>query len=128
MNSLLAAFFAQIVIVTYREYAGSGVSGGGINVPNQAPLNLPLPADYTAPVLIYGGLSLIPGQGQRLAGMIGWGLVVATLLNLWDPATGGVRGPGYLTAAQKAAVKNDTSGQSTTSSGNPLPPTRVSGN
>ncbi len=83
--SLLAAFFAQVAIITYRTYRGasSGVAGGGIAVPTQAPMNLPLPASYTAPIFVYGVLALVPGEGQRVAGMVGWGFVVATLLNLW---------------------------------------------
>lgn len=93
MTGLLSAFFAQIVIISYREYAGSGVAGGGINKPAQAPIGAPLPSAYTAPIIVYGALALVPGQGQRIAGMIGWGFVVATLLNLWDPS-GKVNAPG----------------------------------
>lgn len=88
--NLLGAFLAQVVIVTYRSYAGGGVAGGGIQVPGQAPLNLPLPSNYTAPIVVYGLLGLVPGQAQHVAGLIGWGLVVATFLNLWDP-TGHVK-------------------------------------
>mgnify|MGYP001545292766 CR=1 FL=1 len=86
MTSLLGAFLAQIVIISYREYAGSGVAGGGINKPAQAPISAPLPSAYAAPIIVYGALALVPGQGQRVAGAIGWGFVVATLLNLWNPA------------------------------------------
>ena len=91
-GSLMTAFFAQTVIVTYRSYAGSGVKGGGINVPAQAPIGLPLPSTYTAPVIAYGALALLPPAAQPVAGMIGWGLVVATLLNLWDTAGNVVSG------------------------------------
>jgi hypothetical protein len=91
MSSLLTAFFAEVALISYRQYAGSGVSGGGIQVPQQAPLNLPLPSAYTAPIIFYGALALVPGQGQHIAGMIGWGIVIATLLNLWDPS-GNVKG------------------------------------
>jgi len=87
MTGLLSAFLAEVVIVTYRAYSKSGVAGGGISTPDQAPLNLPLPSYYTAPILAYGALALIPASGQQFASMVGWGLVVATLLNLWDPAT-----------------------------------------
>ena len=85
-GSLLAAFMTEVALVTYRNYAGSGVAGGGVQVPGQAPLNLPLPADYTAPVVAYGVLAVFPPSASTVAGAIGWGLVVATLLNLWDPA------------------------------------------
>ncbi|HVH77977.1 MAG TPA: hypothetical protein VM782_01185 [Stellaceae bacterium] len=80
--SLLAAFFVETVLITYRQ-----MRGGGIQVPAQAPLSLPLPSSYTAPIVFYGALALIPSpEGQRFAGLVGWGIVVATLLNLWDPA------------------------------------------
>lgn len=82
----MSAFLAETVLITYRQYAGGGVQGGGIKVPDSAPLNLPLPASYTAPIVAYGALALIPGEGQRLATAIGWGLVVATFLNLWNPS------------------------------------------
>lgn len=88
MTGLMTAFLAQVGIITYRAYAGSGVPGGGIQVPATAPMNLPLPSWYTAPMFIYGALGLIPDSGQRVASMVGWGLVVATLLNLWQPGTG----------------------------------------
>lgn len=92
-SSLLAAFMAETALITYRDYAG-----GGIQVGRNAPLNLPLPASYTAPVVFFGALALVPQAGQQVAGLVGWGIVVATLLNLWDP-TGKVKAQG---AAAKA--------------------------
>lgn len=86
MTGLLSAFLAEVVIVTYRAYSKSGVAGGGIPVPAAAPINLPLPAYYTAPIIAYGALALVPASGQQFASMVGWGLVVATLLKLWDPS------------------------------------------
>ena len=80
MSSLLAAFFTQLVIVSYRDFSG------GLEVPGRAPIGLPLPADYTAPIIVYGALALFPDSAKPVAGMIGWGLVVATLLNLWNPS------------------------------------------
>lgn len=117
-SSLYAAFFTQVGIVTYREYAGSGVSGGGIITPTQAPIGLPLPSVYTAPIIVYGALALFPSSAGNLPGLIGWGFVVATLLNLWNPS-GKVNAP----ASVQGTAAN---AQTTTSSGNPLPATRVS--
>lgn len=85
-GTLLAAFFAETAIVTYRQYAGEGVAGGGISVPWGAPMNLPLPSTYTAPVIFFGALALIPESGSSFAGLVGWGIVLATLLNLWNPS------------------------------------------
>ncbi|HLI23581.1 MAG TPA: hypothetical protein VKU91_01395 [Acidimicrobiales bacterium] len=93
MGSLLAAFFAEVVILSYKAYSRSGVPGGGIAVPAEAPIGLPLPSYYTAPILGFGALALVPGQGQQVAALVGWGFVVAAFLNLW-PATPAVqKGP-----------------------------------
>lgn len=85
MKSLLAAFFAEVALITYRAFSQSGVTGGGISTPAQAPINLPLPAYYTAPIIFYSALALIPDSGAQFAAALGWGMVVATGLNLWNP-------------------------------------------
>lgn len=80
MKGLLAAFFAQVVIITYR----STVSGTSytLKTPTTAPLPLPLPADYTAAALVYGGLAVLPNSLGPVPALLGWGFVVANLLNL----------------------------------------------
>ena len=77
MTGVLSAFFAQVVIITYR-----GVKGG-----TSGPIKgLPLPADYVGATIIYGALGLLGGtQAAPVATLAGWGLVVATLVNLWTP-------------------------------------------
>lgn len=80
MTGLLTAFLAEIVLISYRNLAG-----GGTQVPATAPIPLPLPSQYTAPIAVYGVLALVPAGGQQIAGLVGWGLVVATALNLWNP-------------------------------------------
>lgn len=85
-GSLLAAFVAEVTLITYRQYSQGGVAGGGINVPGSAPMNLPLPASYTAPIIAFGALALVPPSGQSFAGLVGWGLVLATVLNLFPGA------------------------------------------
>lgn len=79
MSSLLAAFFVETVIITYRAHKR------GINVPSSAPLPLPLPSEYTSAVIAFGALSVLPRSIDPIPGLIGWGLVLATLLNLWQP-------------------------------------------
>lgn len=79
MKGLLGAFFVATAIVTYREVSG------GIKTPDVAPIPLPLPSTYTAPILVYGTLAILP-IGQ-VATLFGWGLVVAMLLNLWTPGS-----------------------------------------
>ena len=78
MNSLTLAWLAEMALVTYRAVG----SGQGSDNPVA---NLPLPSEYVGAVVVFGTLSFVPGpNGQRVAGLIGWGLVIATALNLWD--------------------------------------------
>jgi hypothetical protein len=39
-----------------------------------------------------------------------WGIVIATLLNLWDPTTGGVKKPSTATNASKKPAQTTTQG------------------
>lgn len=79
MGALLAAFLAEIAIVTYRDIAGKA--------PNHTIAGLPLPADYLAAVIIFGGLGLVPKDSgaSKTAALFGWGIVIATGLSLWNP-------------------------------------------
>jgi len=121
MNTLLAAWVAETVLITYR-----GAKQGGTK--NNPVAHLPLPSEYIASFVVFGGLSLVPGpNGQRVAGLFGWGVVVATFLNLWNPK-GGIRqlksgkafpGNTYLTQQGTYATKPPTSTTPTgASSGN----------
>ena len=82
MKGLLAAFFVEVALVTYRS-----VSQGGVKVPTTAPIPAPLPSLYTSAIVLYGGLSLLPSALAPLPGLIGWGVVVATWLNLYTPGS-----------------------------------------
>src|ERR1700721_473029 len=73
VRGLLAAALVEVGLVTYRALSSSKI--------------LPPPSDYVAVAIIYGGLGLLPESGANFASLVGWGLVVATLLNLWSPAT-----------------------------------------
>ena len=81
-TGLLTAWLAQVAIITYR---------GVKTTPRTTPLPMPLPSTYVSSFIIYGGLSLLPAEASTFAGAIGWGLVAATLLNLWTP--GGALAP-----------------------------------
>ena len=78
MNTITAAWLAELVLIAYR----SGKQTGAVRpIPHLA-----IPSEYGGPVIIYGALSLVPeGPWSGPAGLVGWGLVLATFLNLWDP-------------------------------------------
>jgi len=78
-NPVLYPALAEAALISYRDIKN------GTNVLNPVP-HFPLPSQFASVLLIYGGLSLIPGRGQRVASLVGWGFVVATALNLWTPA------------------------------------------
>ena len=91
-------------IVTYRGIKSAGTK--------PTPLSgFPLPSEFASTFVIYGILSFIPGRGAPVASLFGWGLVAATLLNLWTP--GGAVKPGASVAA--------TGTGATTSSFAPIP-------
>jgi hypothetical protein len=81
---LLAAFFVEVALVTYRD-----ASQGGIKVKkgkqSTAPLPAPLPSLYTSAMIIYGGLAVLPNSLAPIPALVGWGLVLATFLNLYTP-------------------------------------------
>ena len=85
MNVITTAWLAELIAITYR---GSKQKGNARPIPGVA-----LPFEYASTFIIYGALSLIPeGPASRVAGLFGWGLVVATVLNLWSPP-GATPGP-----------------------------------
>lgn len=109
MNSLALAWLAETVLITYRA-VGRGEASG-----NPLP-NLPLPSEYVGTVIVFGTLGFIPGpNGQRVAGLLGWGLVIATALNLWD-ANGLVKKVGAKKSPQTSFQKRkNTTGLAPTS-------------
>ena len=77
-SPLLAPALAETVVITYR-----GVKNG-TNVNNPIP-HFPMPNQLVSVLIIFGALSLIPKSGERLAATVGWGFVLATVLNLYEP-------------------------------------------
>ena len=98
MNQVMAAWFVEAALITYR-----GAKQGKFK--NNPVPGLALPSEYIATVIVFGGLSLIPssGDGGRAAAAAGWGLVVATFLNLWAPGSGVSQAPVVLTPKKTAA-------------------------
>lgn len=99
MRGLLAAALVETVLITWRDLSQEKIP--------------PPPSDYVAVAIIYGGLALFPTSASTFTSLFGWGMVVATFLELWDPAN-----PTHLATFTAPAP--------TTVSGAPLPPTRVS--
>ena len=95
MSGLLAAFMVEVGLITYRS-----VTQGGTKVPATAPLPAPLPSLYTSAIVVYGGLSLLPGSLAPLPALVGWGFVVATFLNLYTPGSANVAAASNVGLAQ----------------------------
>lgn len=81
MSGLLSAFLVEVGLITFRS-----VRSGGTKVPTAAPISAPLPSLYTSAIFVYGALAILPDSIAPLPAMIGWGFVVATFLNLYNPA------------------------------------------
>lgn len=83
MGALVLAFLAEIGVITYRDLAGTSAQKQAHTIDG-----LPLPSEYLAAILVFGALGMIGGtsQGARTtSSLFGWGLVIATLLNLGVP-------------------------------------------
>ncbi len=78
MKPVVNAAIAEAIVITYRDVRN------GLNVDNPIP-HFPLPSQYASVVIVYGALAFFPERGDNLAALIGWGFVVATLLNVWTP-------------------------------------------
>ena len=87
MKTLLAAFLAEVGLITYRS-----VRSGGVKTPDTAPIPVPLPSLYTSAILVYGTLSLAPSSLAPVAGLVGWGFVMETFLNLYTPGAADTAG------------------------------------
>ena len=76
MGTIFSALLVELGLITYR--------GATSNTNENNPIpHLPVPADYVGAVLIFGALSLFPGQAARPAGVFAWGIVLATALNFF---------------------------------------------
>lgn len=73
MRGLLLAALVEVGLITWRDLS----KDAGI---------LPLPSDYIAVAGFYGGLALFPASSAGFVNVLGWGMVVATFLGMFDPA------------------------------------------
>jgi hypothetical protein len=80
MTGLVTAWLTEVVLISYRA-TKQGTNQGTASVP------FPLPSRYAGTFVIYGALGLLPQSAGNLAAAIGWGIVLATFLNLYNPLT-----------------------------------------
>ena len=73
MTGLLTAALAETAIVAWRDLTKEHVP--------------PYPGDFVSVAIIYGTLSMLPASASTFTSLVGWGFVIATLLNAWSPAT-----------------------------------------
>lgn len=80
MSPFLLALLVELGLISWGDISGRRVPGHTVN-------GLPVPADYVAPVLVFGTLGLIAGASdgaRKVSTLVAWGFVVATAL------TGGI--------------------------------------
>lgn len=93
VRGLFGAAMVEAALVTWRDIASQKLP--------------PPPSDYVAIAIIYGGLGLLPDSGQGFANLVGWGLVIATLLNFWSPTSPTTVGIKPATVGAKATNPNN---------------------
>jgi hypothetical protein len=80
MNGVIAALITELALITYR--------GAGTKNQTQNPIpKVPVPAEYAGAFIVFGILSFATGPAAAPANVFAWGLVAATVLNLF-PETG----------------------------------------
>lgn len=75
MTGLIAAWATETALVAWRSFQT-----------NQRP---PFPSELAAPVIAFGALGLLGSYrpAATAAAVVGWGLVAATFLNMYQPVT-----------------------------------------
>jgi hypothetical protein len=98
MTGLTTAWLTEIVVISYRA-TKNGSNQGTTSIP------LPLPSQFAATFIIYGALGLLPDAASGFASAVGWGFVLATVLNLWQPVKTGTT-PNVVQSGAKTASGN----------------------
>lgn len=75
---LFTAWMASLGLVTWRTFSKEK--------------RAPLPSEMAATIVIYGTLGVLGGDAERPAAIFGWGLLLAALLNLYDPTLKALNG------------------------------------
>lgn len=79
---IAAAWLAELSLIIYRDYRSGG--------------RLPFPSEFLATFAIFGLLDMLPESGANLAAALGWGIVAATALHVFDPSKLGQGGKGQV--------------------------------
>jgi hypothetical protein len=72
-KGMVAAFLAESALISWRDLHNDKI--------------LPPPSDYVGAAISFGILGLAPDAWGPLTAVMGWGLVLATFLNLWNNQT-----------------------------------------
>jgi len=83
-NPLLPPAIAEIGLIVYRDIKAGSSKDNPVTY-------LPRPAQLLSVVIVYGTLGALPDRFARPAQLLGWGFVIATALNVFNPATVGNR-------------------------------------
>jgi hypothetical protein len=107
MASPLLPWAVELGLITVRDIWGKNATIGGLKIKGTPHTvgGLPAPGDYLATAVIFGPLALARGtRFQTLAALVGWGYVLATLLNILDPSDPLNRGQGPSTQTTAAGA------------------------
>lgn len=100
MRGLLLAALVEAGIITWRDLSSLNM--------------LPLPSDYVAVAIFYGGLAFFPESASGFVNVLGWGIVIATAFNLWNPTNPTkLIYPGASTQVEATTLSGYTSNTST---------------
>lgn len=69
MNTIAIPWGAEIAIITWRSVKDR-------NRP-------PIPSELLASFIVFGGISLLAPSQPKIASLMGWGIVIATALNVF---------------------------------------------
>lgn len=72
-DTLMASAITEIGLISYRSVKAEGRG--------------PLPSELLSVIGLWGALSLFSGPAPEATALIGWGLVIATALNLFGGPT-----------------------------------------
>lgn len=74
MDAVKVAWLAEVVLLFWRDKRNAN--------------RLPWPSELLATFVLYGTLSVLPGNAGKVGAALGWGVVVATFLGIWTPTPG----------------------------------------